>query len=58
MSFPVSTLRTIELAMASTLPGSFCMACWRAASASGKRPRWISAMAWPTIDFVADEEGP
>lgn len=43
--FPDSTFSTMELAISSASSGYFSKAAVKAASASGRRPRWSSATA-------------
>lgn len=57
VSFPEMTLRTTIFEMISAFWGSLTSACCSAASASSKRPRWISATACETRLCVDDVAG-
>lgn len=57
VGLPANTFNTMELAINSASSGYFSNAAVKAASASGTRPKWSSATAWPTMDSGAEVLG-
>lgn len=58
--FSVTALGALQgqLGLLTALSGSFCIACAKAASASGSLPRCNSATACPTSDLAAEVDAP
>lgn len=57
LGLPANTFNMMVLAISSVLSGYCSRAAVRAASASGRRPRWSSATAWPTMESAAEVLG-